>query len=413
MKTRPTAIWSAPTAYRSAARLGAHHLATRLAARGWDVIFLSNPLTPLHVLKWRHSDVRLRLSQSMRGLASEPEGLRSFLPMTLLPLVAGMGARSPWVLDHWPDFTVPNLARALRRAGFDQPDLLVVDGSIGAPLLDMLKPRRSVLRLTDRFGGFASTTPAVMRAMEAVARRVDLVVYTAEDLVADAEGLRPRRTLHLANGVDAGHFAALRTIPAAYASIPRPRAVYVGLMAEWFDFDLVARAARQRPDVSFVMIGPAELARQRLPRLPNLHLIGPVPWSGLPAYLQHASVGLIPFDMKNHRNLVKGVNPLKLYEYAAAGVPVVSIAWPEIQKLDAPVELVDEPEEFLQAIDRMLRAPPPADTLRAFAARHDWSFLLDQFLAALGLSDADNAGSPARSGRVSDVGPMRSRTAVQ
>jgi glycosyltransferase involved in cell wall biosynthesis len=413
MTTRPTAIWSAPTAYRSAARLGAHHLATRLAARGWDVIFLSNPLTPLHVLKCGHSDVRLRLSQAMRGLATEPEGLRTLLPMTLLPLVAGMGARSGWVLERWPAFTLPNLASTLRRAGFDEPDLMVVDTSIAAPLLDMLKPKRSVLRLTDRFGGFASTTPAVLRAMEAVARQVDLVIYTAEDLAADAEMLRSRRMLHLANGVDAGHFDGRRPVPAAYEAIPAPRAVYVGLMAEWFDFDLIARAARQRPDVAFVLIGPDEAARQRLPKLPNLHLIGPVPWNELPAYLQHAAVGLIPFDMKNHRDLVKGVNPLKLYEYAAAGVPVVSIAWPEIQKLNAPVELVDEPEEFLQAIDRMLQAPPPADTLRAFAARHDWSFVLDQFLAALDLSDAGNAGSPAWSDRGSDVSPMRSRTAAQ
>jgi glycosyltransferase involved in cell wall biosynthesis len=407
MTRRPTAIWSAPIAYRSAARLGAHHLATRLAARGWDVLFLSNPLTPLHVLKWRHSDVRLRLSAMGRGLAAEPEGLRSLLPLTLLPLVAGVGARSPWVLERWPAFTLPNLAGTLRRAGYDAPDLMVVDTSIAAPLLDLLAPQRSVLRLTDRFGGFASTTPAVLRAMESVARRVDLVVYTAEDLAADAQALRPRRALHLANGVDAAHFAAPRPCPAAYAAIPAPRAVYVGLMAEWFDFDLIARAARQRPDVSFVLIGPAEHARQRLPNLPNLHLIGPVPWSELPGYLQHAAVGLIPFDMKNHGDLVRGVNPLKLYEYAAAGVPVVSVAWPEIQKLDAPVELVDEPDAFLHAIDRMLTAPTPPDALRAFATRHDWSSVLDRFLAALGLGDASEAAPVAEPGRHSGL-PMRS-----
>jgi glycosyltransferase involved in cell wall biosynthesis len=284
---------------------------------------------------------------------------------------------------------------------------MVVDTPIAAPLLDLLGPKRSVLRLTDRFGGFASTTPAVLRAMESVARQVDLVVYTAEDLATDAQALRPRRALHLANGVDAGHFGAACPRPVAYAAIPEPRAVYVGLMAEWFDFDLVARAARQRPDVSFVLIGPAEHARRRLPQLANLHLIGPVPWRDLPGYLQHGSVGFIPFDMKNHRDLVRGVNPLKLYEYAAAGLPVVSVAWPEIRKLDAPIELVDEPEEFLSAIDRMLGAPTPADTLRAFAARHDWSSVLDRLLAALGLGDASAAAAPAEPDRRCDS-PMRS-----
>jgi Glycosyl transferases group 1 len=105
--------------------------------------------------------------------------------------------------------------------------------------------------------------------------------------------------------------------------------------------------------------------------------------------LQHGAVGLIPFDVRNHRDLVRGVNPLKLYEYAAAGLPVVSVAWPELRNLNAPIELADEPEDFIQAIDRMLASPPPADALKAFAAQHDWGAALDRLLASLGIGDRD------------------------
>jgi glycosyltransferase involved in cell wall biosynthesis len=394
MRARPTAVWSGPTPYRSAARLGTHHLATRLAARGWDVLFLSNPITPFHLLNWRNEDTRIRMAQAARGIACERGSLYTMLPLTLLPLVAGVGAHSPWVLERWPAFTVPNLARWLRGAGFDQPDLLVIDGCIGAPLVELLKPRRSAMRMTDRFGGFASTTPAMAAAMEALARRVDLLVYTAEDLASDAKAYGPRQSVHLANGVDVGHFSELRPPPDAYASIPMPRAVYVGLMAEWFDFDLVAFAARQRPDVSFVMIGPADLARQRLPKLPNLHIIGAVPWSELPPYLQHAAVGLIPFDIRNHRDLVNGVNPLKLYEYAACGIPIVSVAWPELWKLSAPAELVEGFDEFVLALDRVLASPRAPELLRAFARRHDWGAVLDRLLASLDLDDRQRGDAP-------------------
>jgi hypothetical protein len=85
----------------------------------------------------------------------------------------------------------------------------------------------------------------------------------------------------------------------------------------------------------------------------------------------------------------------------------VSVAWPEIQKLDAPIELVDEPDAFLHAIDRMLTAPTPPDALRAFATRHDWSSVLDRFLAALELGDASEAAPVAEPGRHSGL-PMRS-----
>jgi glycosyltransferase involved in cell wall biosynthesis len=392
VNSAPKAIWCTAHAYRSVVRLGVHHLTTRLAARGWDVLFLSNPISPLHLLKWRNQDTFGRLSQAARGIAREGEGLRTLLPVTMLPLTGRIGGRSRWVLDHWPAFTVPNLGATLRRAGFDRPDLMVIDGPIAAQLIDIVKPRRSVLRLFDRLSGFASTSPAMLTQMADLARRVDLVTYSAEDLAADVDALAPRRKLHLSNGVDVGHFAARRAKPAAYAAISEPRAVYVGTMSEWFDFELVGLAARQRPDISFVMIGPPELARRRLPDLPNLHVLGSLPWDELPAYLQHASVGLIPFDVKNHRGLINGVNPLKLYEYAAAGLPVVSVAWPELRKLNAPIELTEESGDFIVAIDRMLASPPSADALRAFAARHDWGFALDRLLLNLEPHDA----APAR-----------------
>jgi glycosyltransferase involved in cell wall biosynthesis len=379
------AVWCTPHAYRSTGRLGAHHLAAQLARRGWDVLFLSNPVSPLHALKWRDIDVRLRLAQAMRSLRREPNGLATLLPMTVLPFAGRLGARSRWMLERWPDFTVPGLAHTLRRAGFDQPDLLALDGPVAAPLIDILMPKRSALRLLDRLAGFASTTPALLAAMADAARRVDLVTYSATDLADDAAALKPRRSLHLANGADVGHFAEPRPPPVEYAEIPQPRAVYVGAMAEWFDFDLMALAAKARPDISFVLIGAADLAQRRLPNLPNLHVLGPRPWDTLPAYLQHAAIGLIPFDIRNHRDLVYGVNPLKLYEYAASGLPVVSVAWPELRRLNAPIALAETPDGFIASLDRMLASPPPPEALKAFAARHDWGAALDRLLAALSL----------------------------
>jgi glycosyltransferase involved in cell wall biosynthesis len=389
MTTARRAVWCTPHAYGSVVRLGVHHLSARLAARGWDVLYLSNPISPLHLLNWRYSETRLRLSEAMSGVACPQERMRAMLPITMLPLVGRLGGRSRWILDRWPVFTVPNVAGALRHAGFDRPDLMVLDGPIAAPLVEVIKPGHSVLRIFDRLSGFSSTTPAMLDAQRDIARRVDLVTYSAEDLAADVDALRPRRKLHLPNGADVGHFAERRSRPAIYASIPEPRAVYVGTMADWFDFELVAFAARQRPQISFVLIGPPELARKRLPMLPNLYVIGPRPWSELPGYLQYAAVGLIPFDTRNHRDLVRGVNPLKLYEYAASGLPVVSVAWPELRKLNAPIELADEPQAFVRAIDRMLAAPPPAEELRAFAAQHDWGAALDRLLASLGLEGSD------------------------
>jgi hypothetical protein len=59
-----------------------------------------------------------------------------------------------------------------------------------------------------------------------------------------------------------------------------------------------------------------------------------------------------------------------------------------LRKLNAPIELAEEPEAFVQAIDRMIAAPPTAE-LKAFAARHDWGAALEKLLASLGLDGSE------------------------
>jgi glycosyltransferase involved in cell wall biosynthesis len=398
MSRAPTAIWCTPHAYRSAAQLGAHHLSARLAARGWNVLVLSNPISPLHVLKWRDENMRPRLRQAVRGMTVEAPNLRSLLPLTLLPMAGRIGASSRWFLDNWPSFTFPSLRATLRRADFERPDLLVVDGPVGAPLIKRLGPKQSVLRILDRLSGFRGTTRAVLDATADAARQVDLVTYSARELTDEIGSMGPKSAVYLGNGADVRHFAQPRPSPPSYSSIAKPRVLYVGTMAEWFDFELMATMARQRPNLSFVLIGPAELARRRLPDLPNLHLLGPVAWESLPGFMQHADVGIIPFDAKNHPALVAAINPIKLYEYAAAGLPIVSTAWSELRNLNAPVELVDGADEFLRAIDRALASPKPVAKLNDFAADHDWDRVLDRLLRHVG-REVPAAENPAAFGR--------------
>jgi hypothetical protein len=376
------AVWCSPHAFGAATQVSAHHLARRLAGRGWEVLFLSGPVSPLHMLGMLDGEMRRRLACAARGVIQETPKLRSLVPLTTLPFAGRLGASSAWMLAHWPHFTLPPLRRTIERHGFDTPDLHVIDGPVALPLLDVLRPKRSVLRILDRLGGFASATPALLDATRAAADLVNLVTFSASDLAGDMAALKPAWTIHIPNGVDFKAFSEPQPPPAAYAQIAKPRAVYAGALAEWFDFDLIAAAARQRPDISFVLIGPPLHARRRLPSLPNLHLLGVVPWQQVPAYLQHAQIGLIPFDVERHAALVHGINPLKLYEYCAAGLPVVSVAWRELQKLDAPIRLTQGHEDFIAALDAMLASPTPAATLQAFAARHDWEYLLDRLLEA-------------------------------
>jgi glycosyltransferase involved in cell wall biosynthesis len=207
-----------------------------------------------------------------------------------------------------------------------------------------------------------------------LAQAVDLVVYSAKNLSPHVATLGPKDRMYLPNGVCVSHFLRGRDEePQAYRKIPRPIAIYVGAMDVWFDFELVNQAVERLPHVSFVLLGPATLAMQRLNPRPNLHLLGSVGYADLPGYLHSANVGIIPFDVKNHGELVHSINPLKMYEYLASGLPVVAIEWDELRALGPPATLCRSKDEFIQAIAEAASLPYDRESGIRFAQEHDWS----------------------------------------
>ncbi len=131
---------------------------------------------------------------------------------------------------------------------------------------------------------------------------------------------------YLGNGVDFDRFQAAN----GHAPQGRVRLGYVGALAPWIDFEAVADLAGRHPDWEIVLVGPilhgAEGDVSKLTSLPNVSHLAAVPYEQLPAILSEFSVGLIPFRLNR---LTRGVNPNKLYEYLAAGLPVVATPFSE------------------------------------------------------------------------------------
>lgn len=360
--------WSSPI------QVGDHHLARQFVRDGWSAAFISHPLTPLHALRRGDDDRRARWDIYRSGGVRDEDGrLWGYVPGALVaPFGRGVLA-SRWVLRSWHRLTWPRLVARTRREGFGDLDVVYLRDVRQAFWLDVVPHRRSVYRIADNDAGFRSRTPALAEAEAAVARRVDLVVYTARTLEPYVRRLGPRRMEYLPNGVNYDHFAREDLPrPPEYATIPGPIVVYVGSLEEWFDFELVADCAEAMPEVSFVLIGPTGHAAGRLPRRRNLHLLGPRPYADAPTYMYHAAAGMVPFAVHRNPTLVNAVNPLKIYEYFASGIPVVATSWEELRALDAPLHLAGGTDAFIRALRDVLATGADRTSLRRHAAPLDW-----------------------------------------
>jgi glycosyltransferase involved in cell wall biosynthesis len=168
---------------------------------------------------------------------------------------------------------------------------------------------------------------------------------------------------------------------------PRPLArgeVTVGyfgyLAGAWFDWELVAEAARRRPRWRFYLIGyggsPAEVT---LPD--NVLLLGKQPQSDLAAFAAHWDVAMVPF--KDER-LAAGADPIKTYEYLAMGLPVVVSGVHPPAGAETLVRRAAGVEAFVEALAAAAgERERDVDERKAFAAECGWERRLDAMLAAL------------------------------
>jgi glycosyltransferase involved in cell wall biosynthesis len=126
--------------------------------------------------------------------------------------------------------------------------------------------------------------------------------------------------------------------------------IYTGAINEpWKGVETLYEAAKQFDEsYLFLIIGGkphyVDYFRAHFPDLPNFILLGHKPHADIPLYLKAANVAVLPNSSKNEISRVS-TSPMKLFEYMAAGIPIVA------SDLSSIREILDEHKAILVAPD--------------------------------------------------------------
>lgn len=265
----------------------------------------------------------------------------------------------------------------LKNYGGSAPPILWAFAPHVAPYLARLPRKILVYYCVDRWSAFSEYNSALMNKWEQqLCRDADLVMASADHL---AEHCRQytRKVHYVPHGVDFEHFSQALIqgpIPSDLESIPEPRIGFFGLIHEWIDINLLVKLARQT-QYSFVLIGDAKVNIDPLHSLDNVYLLGRKPYETLPDYCRGFHAAIIPFIKSE---LTRFVNPIKLREYAAAGLPVVSTDLPEVRAAGSIVTCVNGLEDWKGELDKAVRKGMETESRRRQSQRmssSDWSAL--------------------------------------
>ncbi len=347
-------------------------LALALAARGVPVV-------------WAEGFLRTRLQPRLQ-VAAPAGGLR--VVRMRVP-----GRPDPF-REPLPAAAALDLAAALAGGLREAPRAIVAQLPFWSPLARALASRFGVPLVYDRIdlhAGFPGVPPAIGAVEEELIAAAGLVTATSEAL-ADLPRRLGVRTVILRNACDPAAFAAPPREDDPAAEARRDRAIAAGLVGaldDRIDAGALEAAARAHPSWRFRLAGRVDSAAvAALARLPNVELVGEIPYRSVPGFLAGLDLGLVPY---RDTPLTRAIDPVKLYEMLAAGLPVALRRLPGAATAGAAalgpplVYPYDDPAELPALLDRA-RAEDSAESRerrRAVARAESWDHRAAALLAAL------------------------------
>ena len=373
----PTVYFVREVPWDSVYPISTRMLAGEFAADGWNVVWLNPPSMLWHAIRRRSLHYPDRKGRWVN------DNVFAMTPTTVIPFSKHFPLDRPSLVEAtwrgcWPPFR-----RSVADRGVASPDLLFIShwSAFG---LRHLYPRVPILyHVTDKYEGMSSVPATFRKIHTANLDCADHVVVTAPALkrwLVDEYACADSRVTIVTHGVLFERFQGTFEEPELMRAIPHPRLVSVGNTTK-LPIDGLRRLAEALPAAQIVLIGPRNEPVDRLATdRSNIHALGPMRAEEIPAYLAASDVGIVAFGGQVD-NYVEGICPMKLFEYAAAGLPSVCTPLPVYNALDVPVWIAPIGNAFVDSVRAALIASPDVRArMRAFALRNTWRRKYEEIL---------------------------------
>ncbi|MGQ7845723.1 glycosyltransferase family 4 protein [Granulosicoccus sp. 3-233] len=231
---------------------------------------------------------------------------------------------------------------------WDAPELIEKVG-FGGVIADLIDDQRA-------WDGTPTFKRQLEKSYHDTLGSADLVFANCDSLAEAMQEHASDRIHVVANGAERFDRFPDAPVPDSLKDIKGPVVGYVGNLRDRIDWTLLHEVVAAMPDVSFVFFGPSSdnPNADSLAKHDNVHVPGVVRYDELAFHLKSLDVGIVP-HLNNQ--LTERMNPLKVYNYFAAGLPIVSSEVANLESLGSALKTATTAAEFVLAIRESLENP--------------------------------------------------------
>ncbi len=217
---------------------------------------------------------------------------------------------------------------------------------------------------------------------ERIIKGVDIPFTVSQKLLGIAAKLN-KNARYLRDGTIPELFYGNDIKPSAdIEKIKKPILGYLGTITERLDFDLLKLMARDLPDTSIVLVGQVNYRRvdiSELKDINNIYFLGGRKYEELGKYAKNFDVCILPYRNKYSSYMSP---PTKIFDYLAAGKPIVSTALPPLDEYSEYIKVANSKKEFIGLIKEALKGEPTEFVAKRLqkAKENSWSFRADEIM---------------------------------
>ena len=284
------------------------------------------------------------------------------------------------------------IKHALRHLNWS-PTHLWINQHEAVNLLEAEIAPRSIYDITDdwtKFSGNQSQLEQTTKQDATLCKCSDHVIVCSQQLFDDKSKLVDPERLHLIpNGVHINHYETVTNaslpVHALAQNWTKPVFGYTGTIhGDRVDVNLIAAIAQAYPSATIAMVGPNLLEgpdQQALNQFSNIVFTGAQSYSELPNIMRSFDVCMVPHLVTP---FTESLNPIKLWEYLAAGKPIVSTNVAGFRDFPELLFVSQTQDDFKENLSVALSADKSAPNDRQDVAKlHSWDSRLQDVMRVL------------------------------